>query len=275
MGVIPHLGTQLLQLRLGFVQCLIDRLGQAVQVQRGSRQTLVHTGKTLTHQHNTGGNAPGIFRHTGLALLRLLLQFFFGAVGVQLGVLQNLAGFQLGAAHGIGRGGVDRRIHLAGCRQLLLQSFCLLLQIVAFQLPHIGGFLAFLLRIAVCIHLLLHVFQGLRQLALLCLGSFGALLGSCQALLQGGSLGVGTAVLAAQGINTRLQRLQLLLVFQLLLLRLVGQRVHISQDVIFVKAEQTGTETLFLNILRFRRHGFSHPLGAEFACQIRNACSRC
>ena len=178
LGVIPHLGTQLLQLGLGFVQCLIDRLGQAVQIQRGSRQALVHTGKALTHQHNTGSDAPGVFRHTGLALLRLLLQFFFSAVGVQLGILQNLAGFQLGAAHGIGCGGVDRRIHLAGCRQLLLQGFRLLLQIVAFQLPHIGGFLAFLLRIAVCIHLLLHVLQGLRQLALLCLGGFGALLGS-------------------------------------------------------------------------------------------------
>ena len=39
----------------------------------------------------------------------------------------------------------------------------------------------------------------------------------------------------------------------------------------FIKAEQAGTKTLFLNVHRFRRHGFLHPL----AKIIKNACSGC
>ena len=264
LRVIPHLGAQFLQLGLSFVQSLINRLGQAVQIQRGGGQTLVHTGQTLAHQHDTCRNAAGVFRHAGLALLGLLLQFFFGTVGVQLGILQNFAGLQLGAAHSVGRGGLDGCIHLARGRQLLLQGLGLLLQVVAFQLPHVGGFLAFLLAVTVSIRLTLHFLQCLGQLALLGLGGVGALLGGSQPFLQGGRLRIGAAVRMTQGINAVLQSLQLLLIFQFLLLRLVGEGVHVSQDVIFVKAEQTGTETLFLNILRFRRHDFSHPLGAEF-----------
>ena len=45
LGKAAHIGAQLFQLGLGLIQRLVDGLGQTVQIQRGSAQTLVHAGQ--------------------------------------------------------------------------------------------------------------------------------------------------------------------------------------------------------------------------------------
>ena len=137
-----------------------------------------------------------------------------------------------------------------------MQIVILLLQIVVLQLPDVGVFLGFALVGLVGGSLLLQ-----RLKLLLALAAAGlALVGSGHLGLEGLDPAVIAALLAAQLVQTGLHLLQLAVVFQLMLLGLVGQRVHVSQHIIFIKAEQAGTEALFLNVHRFRRHGFLHPL---------------
>ena len=156
--------------------------------------------------------------------------------------------------------------------QLLLQLVHLLLQIVAFQLPDVGVFLGFPLGGLEGGRLFLDGLQLLVRLAALGLGRVCTLGRGSQLGLQGLHAAVGGAPLAAQLVQLGLQLLQLAVVLQLVLLGLVGQCVHVSQHVIFIKAEQAGTKTLFLNVHRFRRHGFLHPLAKKI---IKNACSGC
>lgn len=147
--------------------------------------------------------------------------------------------------------------------QLLLQLVHLLLQIVAFQLPDVGVFLGFPLGGLEGGRLFLDGLQLLVRLAALGLGRVSTLGRGSQLGLQGLHAAVGGAPLAAQLVQLGLQLLQLAVVLQLVLLGLVGQCVHVSQHVIFIKAEQAGTKTLFLNVHRFRRHGFLHPLAKK------------
>ena len=141
-----------------------------------------------------------------------------------------------------------------------MQIVILLLQIVVLQLPDVGVFLGFALVGLVGGSLLLQRLKLLLALAAAGLGGLGALVGSGHLGLEGLDPAVIAALLAAQLVQTGLHLLQLAVVLQLMLLGLVGQRVHVSQHIIFIKAEQAGTEALFLNVHRFRRHGFLHPL---------------
>ena len=185
-----------------------------------------------------------------------------------------LAGLELGLPHQIGCGGSrgGGSVQRARGGQLLLQLVHLLLQIVAFQLPDVGVFLGFPLggtgrRPSFSTRL-----QLLVRLAALGLGRVSTLGRGSQLGLQGLHAAVGGAPLAAQLVQLGLQLLQLAVVLQLVLLGLVGQCVHVSQHVIFIKAEQAGTKTLFLMLQSVQTAWLFTSSRKKI---IKNACSGC
>ena len=119
---------------------------------------------------------------------------------------------------------------------------------MAAELPGAARLLAFLELALQGLELVLGVLQLGLGLGAGLLGLLGPLVGLVQLLLQLLGIDPGAGLIFFTCIQPFIELVNGLLQFQFPLLGLVGQRVHVSQHVVFVKtAEHTGAEPLILN----------------------------
>ena len=300
--------AQVFQVGVGVVQRGVDGRGGVVQVQRGGAELFVHAAQALAQHQHAGGQVAGIFGHAGLLGVGLLLHAAGGAVGQDAGVGQDLArldagglvrsgagrlrcGFGSRFRPGRRRGGRLRqrlRRRLGGGRRGLGRSRLQpLLQLVALVLPFQHGALALLVAAHIAVgaafgdlQLFLAVGQLFLALGQVLLGLCGAVGLLLQVALQLFHAGAGVELLFLQLVHLGLELLDLLLVFQLLLLGLAGQCVDVGEHVIPVKAPGLPAESLLRRIRLCRRHGvpplFLLPVRLPALPQVmRASCAGC
>ena len=233
----------------------------------------------------TGSKGAGVVGHAGFLVLLLLAQAAFGAFGVQTGIGQDLLGFDAGLFGHIGRDRGRRKFRFGRFRGRYglrrrgrsghrggghgghapfgdhsLHLLHLLFQVTLLELQLQNGLLAFLVLALVTGGAFLRIAELGHGVAARFFGGFGTLGGQIQLRLQLFHTAARIGLVLFQFFDLSVELINGLLVFQLPLLGFVGQRVHVGQHIILVKAQHARAEPLLLNGRFHGRHSFPPPV---------------